>query len=87
MGAPAGGRFPWNPNGAMGDIAGICDPRGRIFGLMPHPEAYNHITNHPDWTRWARQADPEEREALLNREGAGIAIFRNAVEEIESALI
>ncbi len=83
----AGGRFPWNPNGAVSDIAGICDPRGRIFGLMPHPEAYNHVTNHPDWTRWVRLADPEERETLLRREGAGIAIFRNAVEEVEAALI
>ncbi len=86
-GAPAGGRFPWNPNGAMADIAGICDPSGRIFGLMPHPEACNHVTNHPDWTRWVRQADPEERPALLSREGAGIAIFRNAVKEVEAALI
>jgi phosphoribosylformylglycinamidine synthase len=27
-----------NPSGAMRDIAGICDPTGRIVGLMPHPE-------------------------------------------------
>jgi phosphoribosylformylglycinamidine synthase subunit PurQ / glutaminase len=47
----AGGRFPLNPNGSIDDIAGICDPTGRIFGLMPHPEAYQHWTNHPDWTR------------------------------------
>ncbi len=50
-GAAADGAFPWNPNGSLGDIAGICDPSGRIFGLMPHPEAYNHVTNHPDWPR------------------------------------
>jgi len=36
--------------------AGICDPTGRIFGLMPHPEGFNHYTNHPDWTK--------EKEAL-----------------------
>jgi len=41
--------FPHNPNGSILDIAGLCDPSGRIFGLMPHPEAYNHWTNHPDW--------------------------------------
>jgi phosphoribosylformylglycinamidine synthase len=29
----------------------VCDYTGRIFGVMPHPEAYNHYTNHPDWTR------------------------------------
>jgi phosphoribosylformylglycinamidine synthase I len=48
-GQPAGQAFPYNPNGSIFDIAGICDPTGRIFGLMPHPEAYNHWTNHPEW--------------------------------------
>ena len=37
-GKPANGEFPFNPNGALEDIAGICDPTGRIFGMMPHPE-------------------------------------------------
>ena len=27
-----------NPNGALNNIAGICDAAGRILGLMPHPE-------------------------------------------------
>jgi len=48
-GGPANQVFPHNPNGSMDDIAGICDPSGRVFGLMPHPEAYNHWTNHPQW--------------------------------------
>jgi len=48
-GRPADQAFPYNPNGSIDDIAGICDPTGRIFGLMPHPEANNHWTNHPDW--------------------------------------
>ncbi len=50
-GTPAKNSFPENPNGSLYDIAGICDNTGRIFGLMPHPEAFNHFTNHPDWTR------------------------------------
>jgi phosphoribosylformylglycinamidine synthase I len=49
-GTPAGNVFPHNPNGSMDDVAGICDPTGRVFGLMPHPEAFNHWTNHPNWT-------------------------------------
>lgn len=60
--------YPWNPNGSQNDIAGICDPTGRIFGMMPHPEAFNHRTNHP---RWTREKLPEE--------GQGLSIFRNAV--------
>ena len=27
-----------NPNGAQRNIAGICDARRRVFGMMPHPE-------------------------------------------------
>ena len=51
QGRPAGGNFPENPNGSLDDIAGICDATGRVFGLMPHPEAFSHPTNHPAWTR------------------------------------
>ncbi|GHV51025.1 phosphoribosylformylglycinamidine synthase [Deltaproteobacteria bacterium] len=43
--------YPDNPNGSPNAIAGLTDPTGRIFGLMPHPEAYTHETNHPGWTR------------------------------------
>ena len=43
--------YPFNPNGSPEGIAGLTDPTGRILGLMPHPEAYNHPTNHPHWTR------------------------------------
>jgi phosphoribosylformylglycinamidine synthase len=40
-----------NPNGSVGDIAGVCDPSGVVLGLMPHPE--NHIVarQHPHHTR------------------------------------
>ncbi len=40
-------KFPYNPNGALNAIAGLCDPTGRVFGLMPHPEAYLYPQNHP----------------------------------------
>ncbi|MGV8075360.1 MAG: phosphoribosylformylglycinamidine synthase subunit PurQ [Syntrophobacteraceae bacterium] len=77
-GEKAGGDFPANPNGSIEDIAGICDPTGRIFGLMPHPEAFNHWTNHPDWTHMKAKYRKEGRD--LPEEGEGIRIFRNAVE-------
>ena len=44
-------KYPHNPSGSPLGIAGLCDPSGRIFGLMPHPESHNHPTNHPAWTR------------------------------------
>jgi len=34
-GAPAQGAFPYNPNGSVHDIAGICDPTGRIWTSLP----------------------------------------------------
>jgi phosphoribosylformylglycinamidine synthase len=47
--------YPWNPNGSDDNIAGICDPSGRILGLMPHPERFHDVTNHPCWTRFKKQ--------------------------------
>jgi len=44
-------KYPANPNGSINSIAGICDESGRLFGLMPHPEAYLYRVNHPRWTR------------------------------------
>jgi phosphoribosylformylglycinamidine synthase I len=68
------GGYPWNPNGSIDNIAGLCDETGRVFGLMPHPEAFAFRTNHPRWTR----------EHL--REGEGLAIFRNAVRWVSDNL-
>lgn len=28
----------YNPNGSISNIAGICNEKGNVFGLMPHPE-------------------------------------------------
>jgi len=61
--------YPFNPNGSVNDIAGICDPTGRVLGMMPHPERYMDPTNHPRWTREG-----------VDSEAHGIAIFRNAVK-------
>jgi len=59
--------YPLNPNGSTKAIAGLCDPTGRVFGLMPHPEAFQDRTNHPRWTREG-----------LQEEGLGLAVFKNA---------
>jgi phosphoribosylformylglycinamidine (FGAM) synthase-like amidotransferase family enzyme len=68
--------YPLNPNGSVDAVAGICDETGRLMGMMPHPEAYHHRTNHPRWTR-------EE----LPEEGMGLAFFRNAVQYIRNHLL
>lgn len=62
--------FPLNPNGAAYNVAGISDPSGRIFGLMPHPERYLDPTHHPAWTRASD----------LPQHGQGRQLFLNAVQ-------
>ena len=69
--------YPMNPNGSVAAIAGICDETGRLFGLMPHPEAYLHRTHHPRWTR----------EADLPEDGMGLWLYKNAVKYIREHLI
>jgi phosphoribosylformylglycinamidine synthase len=31
-------RYAGNPNGSLGDVAGLCNAAGNVLGLMPHPE-------------------------------------------------
>jgi phosphoribosylformylglycinamidine synthase I len=60
--------YPYNPNGSVNDIAGICDSTGRIFGMMPHPEDFIRSTQHPRWTREKPRKD-----------SYGLQVFANAV--------
>ncbi|MFW5923326.1 MAG: phosphoribosylformylglycinamidine synthase I [Planctomycetota bacterium] len=65
--------YPANPNGSVGDVAAICDPTGRILGMMPHPERHVLPYHHPRWTREG-----------LEEVGDGCVLFRRAVEFIQS---
>jgi phosphoribosylformylglycinamidine synthase len=67
-GSPARG-YPDSPNGSIDDIAGLCDPTGRVLGLMPHPERNVSPWHHPRWTRLAPRA-----------EGEGMSFYRRMVE-------
>ncbi len=77
-GTPANGVLPINPNGALEDIAGICDESGRILGMMPHPERFNCFTNEDGWTKTKERLIREGKE--LPKEGAGLKLFKNAVQ-------
>jgi len=65
---PAGlpATYPWNPNGSVANIAGICNPAGTVFGLMPHPEDHVLPEQHPRYQRGERG-------------GLGLALFANGV--------
>jgi phosphoribosylformylglycinamidine (FGAM) synthase-like amidotransferase family enzyme len=64
--------WPENPNGSPGGVAALCDPSGRLFGLMPHPEAYLYPESHP---RWIAQRDAGTLPAV----GVGLRLLANGV--------
>lgn len=53
-GAAANGAYPFNPNGSLGDIAGVCNAQGNVLGLMPHPEDHIFEYQNPRHTRGER---------------------------------
>ncbi len=65
--------YPYNPNGSIDGIAGICDETGGIFGLMPHPEAFNMPQNCPYWPLGGV------------KEAMGLRIFKNAVKYLNES--
>ena len=67
--------WPENPNGSPGGAAALCDPTGRVLGLMPHPEAYLFPENHP---RWIAQRD----RGCLPRHGHGLRLLANGVRAV-----
>jgi phosphoribosylformylglycinamidine synthase len=68
--------YPDNPNGSVEDIAGICDPTGRILGMMPHPERYVEPYQHPSWYRNGLKKEPD-----------GLKLFLNAVRYVKKNLL
>jgi phosphoribosylformylglycinamidine synthase len=48
---------------------------------MPHPEAFNHWTNHPDWTRDKETIKRRAKKPDSNLT-TGIRIFKNGVDFI-----
>lgn len=54
-------------NGSYNEIAGVCDPTGRIFGLMPHPEAAT--------SEWLNPSGAAKGEAV----GIGAFIFESGI--------
>ena len=66
--------YPDNPNGSTGNIAGICNARGNVFGLMPHPERYTQSIQHPQ-----RRGN--------HGAGDGLLIFKNAFDYVNSMIL
>lgn len=67
-------KYPENPNGAMLNCAALTDTTGQILGMMPHPEAFLSLYNHPNWRQLLRQ-NPDR-----SKVGEGLQIFKNIVD-------
>lgn len=80
-GTRANGDYPSNPNGSIEDIAGVCDKSGKIFGWMPHPEAFLHFTNDPDWT--LKREILRRKGQDIPEVGEGLKVFKNAVDYVK----
>lgn len=75
--SPAKGKYPHNPNGSVGDIAGITSENGKVFGLMPHPERAMNFTNLYDWPY---QKERIKREGgTIPHESLNMLFFKNIV--------
>lgn len=70
--------LPYNPNGALEDIAGITDESGKILGLMPHPDRALFFTQLPHWTRLREEYKRKDKK--LPEFGDGLQIFINGIE-------
>ncbi len=69
--------YPLNTNGSDLNCAALTDPTGRVFGMMPHPEAFLSLYNHPDWPKLKRE-NPG-----LSEVGEGVTLFSNIVQKIK----
>jgi len=76
--SPADGEYPYNPNGALEDIAGITSANGKVLGMMPHPERAMEFLNLYDWPLVKEQARREGKP--MPKESPNMQIFKNIVE-------
>jgi phosphoribosylformylglycinamidine synthase len=72
---PAYGKYPWNPNGSVEDIAGITSADGKVLGLMPHPERAMEFVNLYDWP--LRKEQIRRKGVALPIESMNMHLFRN----------
>jgi phosphoribosylformylglycinamidine synthase subunit PurQ / glutaminase len=76
-GSPAA--FPWNPNGSLGNAAGVINRAGNVLALMPHPERAQDLAQVPETFpgAWgARRREAAGSAGLLDADGPGLILFR-----------
>lgn len=81
--------FPDNPNGAEEAAAGVCDARGTVLALMPHPERVLDLgaiarTTGGEWGRRQREA-LARGDATALADAPGVGLFAGLAAHLEDA--
>ena len=77
--------FPTNPNGAMHNIAAICNKKGNVLAMMPHPERSAFIRQLPDITDLKNKAAGKNSE--MEKPAPSMAIFGSMKKYIEEEIL
>lgn len=70
--------YPANPNGSLGNIAGLSDKSKKVLGLMPHPERAQLSYHLPHFTYLKEIYRRSGKK--IPKEATGMKIFRNGID-------
>jgi phosphoribosylformylglycinamidine synthase len=79
-GGEVASEFPDNPNGAEAAAAAVCNARGNVLAIMPHPERAQHRgqVSRAVSGRWAADADE-----AADARGPGLLLFDGLCRHLE----
>ena len=71
--------YPWNPNGAMGALAGLHGLDGQVLAFMPHPERAAWLWQVPEDIAgpWGERRRAAVGQPIAHAEGPGLAMVRS----------
>ncbi len=90
--ATPGGRlargYPDNPNGSEGAVAAVCNERGNVLAMMPHPDRAQSLAALPPaiagaWHDRREQARAGSAATLLDARGPGLLLFEGLFRHLE----
>ena len=77
--------FPTNPNGAMHNIAAVCNKNGNVMAIMPHPERASFIRQLPDITELKNNS--QKLVSAMESFAPAMKIFHSMKEYIEEEVL
>ena len=78
-------KFPTNPNGAMHNIAAICNKKGNVMAIMPHPERASFIRQLPDIVELKNKSSGSIFE--MEKPAPAMNLFKSMKDYIEEEIL